>query len=267
MPITPDPLLDMAMAVNHDDQQIRPDETFLQTALPGFKQALQARRSMRVFDGKPIPEDTMRDCLADAILAPSSSNLETYEFYWVRDPEKKQALTLACLGQPAVKTAGELIVAVARTDLWDINRKKLIELMTKGGRNPLAEPVSDYYNQIVPMLMKNDRFGIRNVIRRLLFWYKSRHQAFIRTPVNQGDHRIYGHIQAALAAQTLMLSIAAHGYESCAIGGMDCVRIAKILELPDKAEITFLIAAGRGKAEGLYGPRIRLAFDDLIREI
>ena len=62
-----------------------PDETFRDTALPGFKQALTARRSIRVFDGEPIPDEVMRDCLRDATLASSSSNLQPYELYWVRD--------------------------------------------------------------------------------------------------------------------------------------------------------------------------------------
>lgn len=39
MPKTPDPLLEMTDAIFHDDhQQERPGESFVETALPGFKQ-------------------------------------------------------------------------------------------------------------------------------------------------------------------------------------------------------------------------------------
>ena len=99
MPNTPNPLQEMTSAITHDySEEERPGESFVESALPGFKQALKARRSIREYDGNPIPEDIMRDCLRDAILAPSSSNLQTYEIYWVRETRKKGAVAKACLG-------------------------------------------------------------------------------------------------------------------------------------------------------------------------
>jgi nitroreductase len=127
--------------------------------------------------------------------------------------------------------------------------------------------MEDYYKRIVPMLMKNDPFGIYNLIRRVIYWYRGRNQPFIRTPVNSGDHRVYAHVQATLAAQTLMLSLSAHGIESCPIGGMDKLSIAKVLGLPAKAEVSMVVAAGYGRPEGLYGPRVRLPDQDLIKEV
>lgn len=262
------PLLDMTNAVGYGhDQEDRPDESFIETALPGFKQALKARRAVREYDGKPIPEDVMRDCLCDAILAPSSSNLQTYELYWIRNPEKKSAVAEACLGQLAATTAGELVVVVARGDLWKSNLAKLMDIMTHAGKKPLPEPLENYYNRIVPLIMRDDKLGFNNLIRRFIYWYKGRQEPIVRTPVNRGDHRIYAHIQSTLAAQTLMLSLTAHGYDSCPIGGMDKLRIHKSLELPGQAEVSMVIAAGRGKAEGLYGPRVRFPEGDLIKEV
>ena len=68
MATSDNPLLDMtdAMTPYAGDADV-PDETYRDTVLPGFKQALTARRSIRVFDGEPIPEEVMRDCLRDAI--------------------------------------------------------------------------------------------------------------------------------------------------------------------------------------------------------
>jgi len=262
------PLLDMTKAVGRTEPVgERPGESFLETALPGFKQTLNTRRAIREYDGKQIPEDVMRDCLSDAILAPSSSNLQTYELYWVRDTEKRQAVAKACLAQPAAMTAGEFVVVVARGDLWEVNLNKLVDIMTQKGKKPLPDPVDDYYHRIVPMIMKNDKFGINNLIRRCIYWYKGRKTAITRTPVNRGDHRVYAHIQSSLAAQTLMLSLTAHGYDSCPIGGMDSLRISRILNLPSQAEVTMVIAAGTGKPEGLYGQRIRLSENDLIKEV
>ena len=97
------------------------------------KQTLIARRSIRVFDGEPIPEEVMRDCLRDAVLAPSSSNLQPYELYWVRDSTTRTRLAEACLDQPAATTAGELVVVMARRDQWKTNLDKVWDLMTQGG--------------------------------------------------------------------------------------------------------------------------------------
>ena len=262
------PLVNMTEVLGHNTgKEIRPDETFIETALPGFKLALNARRSNRIYDDEKIPEEIMRDCLKDALLAPSSSNLQTYELYWVRDEDKKQEVQHACFNQPAAKTAAEIIVVVARGDLWDVNLKKLVHIMSRGGIKELPKVVDDYYHKITPMIMKTDAFGIYNLIRRVRFWYKGLTKPFVRTPINKADHRIYAHIQSSLAAQTLMLSLAAHGYDSCPMGGMDGLRIKKTLGLPRQAEVSMVISTGRGKTEGLYGARVRLGFDDLIKEV
>jgi nitroreductase len=234
--------------------------------LSAFKQVLEARRSIRIYDGTPLPESVMRDCLQDATLAPSSSNLQAYELYWVRDPAKKKALAAACLGQPAATTAGDLVVVVARQDLWRQNLKKLLSVMTRDGQK-LPDSVAHYYNDLIPKVMASDPFGIMNLVRRAKFSFDGLKKPMIRTPVSRGDHRIYGHVQATLAAQTLMLSFSAHGYDSCPMGGFDEHRVKKLLDLPAKAEVTMVISAGTRKPEGLYGPRHRLELSDLIKEV
>lgn len=268
MPGTPNPLREMGnlqhVVVSEDE---RPNPSFEQSALPGFKKTVMGRRAIRKFDGQPVPEDVMRDCFQDAILAPSASNLQSYELYWVRDDAKKKTLADLCLGQPGATTAGELIVIVSRVDLWQSHLKKLTDIMTENGQKPLTGPVRDYYETIIPMLMKTDRWGAHNLIRRLMFWYKSRSEPTVNEPVSRADHRIYGHIQAALAAENLMLSLAAHGFESCPMSGVDKRGIAALLGLPSTAEVTMVICAGRGTPEGLLGPRTRLPFGDLVKEV
>ncbi len=81
-----------------------------------FERVVRSRRSVRVYTYEQIPENVMRKCLELAVLAPSSSSLQPWEFYWVRDPLKKQQLVEFCLNQPAAATAQELVVCVARLD-------------------------------------------------------------------------------------------------------------------------------------------------------
>lgn len=268
MPATPNPLSEMGnldhVVVTGDE---RPNPSFAETALPGFKKTVQSRRAIRVFDGTPIPEQVMRDCLADAVLAPSASNLQCYEIYWIRDDAKKKRMPDLCLGQPGVATAGELVVIVSRVDLWQSHLRKLSDIMTNGGAKPLEGPIREYYETIVPMLMRTDPWGFHNLKRRVMFWLKSRSEPTVNGPMSRADHRIYGHIQASLAAENLMLSLAAHGYESCPMSGVDKHGIGNLLRLPVTAEVTMVICAGTGKPEGLLSPRVRLPFHELVKEV
>ena len=55
-----------------------------------FFEVVDKRRSVRRFTESEVPESVMRKCLKAAILAPNSSNLQPWEFYWIRDEEKKK---------------------------------------------------------------------------------------------------------------------------------------------------------------------------------
>lgn len=111
------------------------------------------------------------------------------------------------------------------------------------------------------------RLGFNNLKRRLMFWYKSRSEPMVNGPVRRSDHRVYGHIQSSLAAENLMLSLAAHGYESCPMGGIDKRGIGKLLGIPSTAEVTMVIGAGTGAPQGLFSARVRLPISDLVQEI
>lgn len=50
-----------------------------------LQQALERRRSVRHYGDSPIDADTVRQCLHLAQLAPSSSNMQLYEFYHITD--------------------------------------------------------------------------------------------------------------------------------------------------------------------------------------
>ena len=58
-----------------------------------FFEAVEKRRSVRKFTDKEVPEEIMRKCLKAATLAPNSSNLQPWEFYWVRNSKNKNRLS------------------------------------------------------------------------------------------------------------------------------------------------------------------------------
>ena len=96
-----------------------------------FIKTVRSRRSVRIFNEEPVLEKDMLDCLELTLLAPNSSNLQPWEFYWVRDKEKKKELVQYCLNQPAAKTARELVVCVSRYDFWKPNAKRMLKLFNE----------------------------------------------------------------------------------------------------------------------------------------
>ena len=75
---------------------------------------LNHRRAVRHYSEQPIDADTVRACLEQARLAPSSSNMQLYQFIHVTDPATLQALAAACLGQQSATTAQQMVVFVTR---------------------------------------------------------------------------------------------------------------------------------------------------------
>jgi nitroreductase len=63
-----------------------------------------------------------------------------------------------------------------------------------------------------------------------------------------------------------MLSIAAEGYHSCPMEGFDEIRVKKLLGLPATAEINMIISVGRGTEAGVWGPRFRVPFDEVVKK-
>ena len=90
-------------------------------------EAIAYRRSTRVYKDTPIDTQKVKQCLINASLAPTSSNLQLWEFYHITDDEKLKKVAEACFNQSAAKTAKQLVVVVARKDLWRKRAKANID--------------------------------------------------------------------------------------------------------------------------------------------
>ncbi len=73
-------------------------------------EAIKRRRSVRVYQDKPVPEDALRRVLEAARLAPSARNRQEWKFVAVRDPGKRKALAQAACEQDFL---GQAPVALA----------------------------------------------------------------------------------------------------------------------------------------------------------
>lgn len=230
-----------------------------------FQKVIDSRRSVRIFDGSPIPGKIMDRCLENAILAPNSSNLQQWEFYLVQSPEKKAALVKACLNQVAAKTAAELVVAVARTATWKEHAEEMLRIYGKAKNIPKA--AVSYYKKLVPFVYSMGPLGIFGCLKRALFLFRGLSVPVIREPVNRWHMKIWAVKSTALGAENLMLSLRAYGYDSCPMEGYDSKRIKKILGLPRDAVVVMVIAAGKRGNGGIYGERLRFASGKFIRKV
>ena len=128
-----------------------------------FFEIIDKRRSVRKFSNKTIPEEVIIKALNAALLAANSSNLQPWEFYWVKDKNNKNDLIEACFSQNAAKTAQELIVCVARPMAWRENAKKMLEILESNDDSP--EAVVNYYKKIVPLAYDQGFLGIKGFLK------------------------------------------------------------------------------------------------------
>jgi len=231
-----------------------------------FIKTIKSRRSVRVFNNEPVLESDMRECLELTILAPNSSNLQPWEFYWVRSENKKEKLISYCLNQPAAYTAQELVVAVARPDFWKTNQKRMLELFDEMGEKAPKSAIK-YYSKIVPLAYKQGIFSLRGFLKKIAIEIRGIKKPTPREPYNKTGMAIWAHKSTALACENLMLSLRAFGYDSCPMEGMDSKRIKNLLGLTSPAEISMVISAGKRAENGVYGKQFRFNKNYFIHEI
>ena len=232
-----------------------------------FEEIIQRRRSNRKFDANvEVPDDVIKRSLERSILSPNSSNMQLWEFQWIKDPALKDAFIGLCLDQNAARTAKQLVVFVTRKDLWkqraSWNYNKIKEGIT-GEPNTAQKRGLDYYGKLMPLAYRSDIFGISTLIRTALCFFMGLRKPFMRFG-GDADQRVTVHKSCALAAQTFMLSIAAEGFESCPMEGFDAVRVKRALGLPSGAEINMIISVGKGTEPGIWGPRFRVDNSEVI---
>ena len=170
------------------------------------------------------------------------------------------------MGQSAAKTAKQLVVFVTRADLWkhraNWNYERVKEGI-KGEPNKLQKRGLDYYTKLMPLAYRSDFFGFWAFVRRCISFFGGLSKPFYRMG-GKADQRVTVHKSCALAAQTFMLSIAAEGFESCPMEGFDAKRVKKALNLPSGAEINMIISVGKATSEGVWGPRNRVPYNEVV---
>jgi nitroreductase len=236
-------------------------------------EAIHYRRSVRVYDPeKPIDTALVKKCIEQGSLAPTSSNMQLWEFYHITSKSVIEKMAPLCFNQNAAKTAQELVVFVVRKDLWRKRAKANLDYRdTLYPKRPGSEPTSrekfarNYYSKLIPFTYA-DFLGIFGWLKYLMILVVGLFKPMYREVRNK-DMRIVAHKTAGLAAQNFMISMAGIGYDTCPMEGSDTWRVKRLLGLPRSAEINMIVSCGILKPEGVYGERFRIPFEEVYKEI
>jgi len=226
---------------------------------------VKTRRSVRKFSAKKIPEDVIKRALEAALLAPNSSNMQPWEFYWVKTPEKREALIKACLSQQAARSSSDMIVAVSRIDTWKRNRKMMLEKIDENPKSPAI--LRKYYAKLIPLMYRSDPFGFWAVVKWILFTSMGLFRPVTRGPLGRAELFEMVTKSTALACENLMLAIVAQGYACCPMEGFDQRRVKKILGLGCGSHIVMVIGMGEGLPQGIYGAQLRFDPKHFVFEV
>lgn len=234
-----------------------------------FDEVVRSRRSLRIYEEDYDPEVVKRS-LDRAIWSPTSSNMQLWEFYRIRDKQALKKISEFCFNQRAARTAPELVVFVARPDKYKTSIQRNLEMIDDKD-NPEPEKSKEmrrlYYSKVMPAFYAFDFFNIFSFLKKIAVFFIGLKRPIVREVTNK-DKQVTIHKSIALAAQTFMLSIKAEGHDSCPMEGFDSKRVKKYLKLPRKAQINMIISVGKGKyPEGIFYPTWRYSYEEVVKEV
>ena len=179
-----------------------------------LSQVITQRRSVKQFDpDHQLSAEEFATLVGQAVLAPTSFNIQHWRFVRISDPVLRANICSAAWDQVQIVQASELLVICADTKAWE------------------KSPERYWHN--------TDAETQALVVGMLTEFYQGREWL-------QRDEAIRS---GAFAAQNIMLTAKAMGYDSCPLIGFDQDEVAKLIHLPADHLVVMLLAIGKAAAE------------------
>lgn len=99
-------------------------------------ESLHTRKSVRVFEDRPIPPEVKQEILLAATQAPTAGNQQLYTILDITDQELKNHLALSCDNQPFIAKAPLVLIFCADAQKW-------YDVYLEGGSAPRKPGVGD----------------------------------------------------------------------------------------------------------------------------
>ncbi len=182
-------------------------------------EAIRSRRAIKHYDpNHQMTEQEVEKLMSLAMLAPTAFNIQNWRFVLVRDPELRKQVRAAAWNQAQVTDASLLVVLCADTKSWEKNPARYWVNAPKEVQSFLVPAIDQYY--------------------------RGREQV-------QRDEAMRS---CGIAAQTLMLSARAMGYDSCPMDGFDYDAVGKLINLPADHVVAMFVAIGKSTKEAWPRP-------------
>ncbi|MBL4889483.1 MAG: nitroreductase family protein [Candidatus Lindowbacteria bacterium] len=191
-------------------------------------EAIRSRRSLKHFDPdhKMTPEE-VNEIMSLVVLSPTAYNIQNWRFVVVDNSDLRMKIREAAWGQAQVTDASLLVILCADTKSWE-----------KDPVRYYANAPEDVTKMMLPMIDQ---------------YYRDKDQV-------QRDEALRS---CGMAAQTLMLTAKAMGYESCPMDGFDFDKVAELINLPNDHLISMFVAIGKGTKDPW--PRLgQLDLDEVV---
>jgi len=177
-----------------------------------LKTAIKSRRSVKHFDPSiKMSDNEFAQLIAQTMLSPTSYNIQHWRFLRVTDPSLRAAFKEAAWGQEQVQDASELIVLCADLNAWQKQPERYWANAPSETQSLMVQMLTDFYAG-KPQLQRDE--AIRS---------------------------------CGIAAQTMMLSATAMGWDTGALVGFDPEKAARLIHLPDDYVIGMLIVIGKAR--------------------
>ncbi len=173
-------------------------------------EAIRSRRAVKHYDPEhQLSEAQEKQLFEHAILSPTSYNIQNWRFVDVKDPEQRKKLRAAAWDQAQVTDASKLLVLTADLKSWENGTERYWKDAPAEVGEMLVGMTKSFYNG-KEQLQRDE--AMRSV---------------------------------GIAAQTIMLSAKAMGFDSCPMIGFDAEAVAQIINLPENHVVGMMVVVGK----------------------
>lgn len=197
---------------------------------------MSERKSVRVYDPNfKISKEELEEMLTLATTAPSSSNLQAWNFIVIQDQEVKKELRAIANNQAQVEQSSAIIAVLGNVDAYK-NVEKIYTQNVEAGH--MDESIKE---------------------RTIANTYAMYPNAPVEARMNIASY------DAGLVSMQLMLIAKDRGYDTIPMGGFDKAKFAEKFDLPEHLFPIVLIAVGKAAAPA-FGTT-RLPIEEVTRFI
>jgi nitroreductase len=197
---------------------------------PAFSTVIRERHSVRSYDPTfKISKEEMSELLGDAILAPSSSNVQPWRFLVIDSQPLKEKLLPIANNQQQVVEASAIIAVLGDLEGYKLvdkiyNRAHEAGFMSEEIKNTFITNTTKMYSSLPP-----------EVASRIIY------------------------TDGGLVSMQLMLAAKARGYDTVPMGGYNREKFVEAFGIGERYIPIMLIAVGKAAKEG--HPSVRLTVD------